>query len=169
MRWLICFLIAACSGHGSAPSDAGCPGPDPGSSGDTTAGTPCTQDGQLCFVENQFSSCASGWYRCAAGKWSRDHGLGAAPGQSCAGAPILSCTVEGNPDCTTNPTAEWCDCGSDGLWHCGCACYGGTCDYACPPDFPGIGSNGPACAGAGSCAYSGHTCTCESNGHFSCN
>jgi hypothetical protein len=172
MRWLPLVLVACTSaGTGTKMQPASCPPPDPGISGDSTAGTACaaSQAGQLCFVDNEFSSCASAWYRCDAGTWTFDHGLGAEQGQSCAGAPVDSCSTEGNPSCDTAPTSQWCGCGGDAVWHCQCACYGGiTCPLACPEMFPGVGSNGPACADAGStCTYPGHTCTCTA-GHFSC-
>jgi hypothetical protein len=132
----------------------------------------------VCFVENNFSSCLSAWYRCDAGKWTVDHSLAADEGASCAGSPIDSCSHEGNPDCNTAPTSEYCTCGSDGLWHCACACYGGdtTCPLACPAELPAQGVGGTLCGGIGAkCTYSGHTCTCTAdpnspgNGYFVCN
>ena len=169
MRWLVAVvLLVAC---GDAPSNPGCPGSQSGQAGDVVEGSPCSaQNGTLCFVENSFSSCESGWYRCERGTWTFDHGLGAQAGQACGDAPLQSCFTEGNPGCDTNPTSQFCDCGSDGLWHCDCACYGGStsCPYECPPDFPDI-TPGPACATMGqTCTYPEHTCTCASDGHFSC-
>jgi hypothetical protein len=170
---LLIVMVAACGVRRSSTNlDASCPPPDPGISGDATEGTPCSlsEIGQLCFVENEFSSCASAWYRCTAGRWNLDHELGVAAGASCTNTPLASCAYEGHPDCSALPTHEGCDCGSDGTWHCQCGCYGGqtTCDLTCPSEFPGVGSNGPACSDAGAtCTYPGHTCTCT-NGQFSC-
>jgi hypothetical protein len=169
MRWSLLVLLAACSSS-SAHS-----GPDAGNLGCPEGVTDITcnanQEGMVCFVQNMFSTCDSGWYRCSGGGWVFDHGLGAMPGQPCSGAPISSCFVEGQPDCSSDPTAESCNCGSDGLWHCSCACYGTqtTCPLDCPQDFPGGGASGAACADTGkTCTYPGHSCTCESDGHFSC-
>ena len=167
MRWsLVLFLIACTTSHGGSPTTLNCPPPD--TSNASAEGTPCSsaQAGQLCFVENDFSSCDSTWYRCSAGKWTRDHGLGADDGQPCAGAPLQGCTTEGNPGCAQLPTSQICDCGMDGLWHCTCGCYGGqsTCPLECPGEFPGVGSNGPKCGAVGStCTYPGHTCTCAAD------
>jgi hypothetical protein len=174
VRWLLAVLLVACTNmHGDPPGNPGCPGPQSGSTGDVVEGSQCgpLQNGMLCFVEDTFSSCASAWYRCALGTWRFDHPLGAEDGQSCADAPLQACFTEGVPGCDTPPTSESCNCGSDGLWHCDCACYGGqtTCPYECPPAFPGVGTNGPLCATPGStCPYPDHTCTCASDGHFSC-
>lgn len=92
----------------------------------TLVGTRCLLSSQvLCFEQDDFSPCYSGFYRCVNEVWTLDHQLDAHEGQSCADSPIDSCTYEGNPDCTTPPTSGECGCGSDGLWHCTCACPGG--------------------------------------------
>jgi len=167
--WLV--LLLACSTRSPLASPAECPASQPGDDGDTLSGTPCAlPDSQLCFVENEFSACESAWFRCVGGTWTMDHGLGAADGQSCAGAALASCDYEGNPGCT-EPTSQSCSCGADGAWHCTCGCYGAEWECgACPADFPGVGTNDlPACSDVGStCAYPGHTCTCTSDGRFSC-
>jgi hypothetical protein len=170
MRCLLIALIAACSsssGHVDPDGPAfGCPG---GVSPDTTCET--AQTGMVCFIENTFSSCSSGWYRCNGHGWDLQTPLNAVDGQSCAGTPLTNCYVEGQPDCSVGQTGQSCTCGGDGLWHCDCACYGAmtSCPLTCPSTFPGVGTNGPLCSGVGqTCTYPGHSCTCDASGRFTC-
>jgi hypothetical protein len=132
MRWLgfLTLIVAACGASDDPPSgqppDAaingdGCPPAYNGAFGDEVEGTACATS-KVCFVENQFSSCQSGFYRCLSGTWHVDHYLGATNGAACGDSPIASCNYEGNPGCDTAPTAESCSCDADGTWHCTCAC-----------------------------------------------
>jgi len=167
----VALLLAGCTHRVSHDLIEGCPSSQPGTGGDELLGTPCALPAdQTCFVVNEFSACDSAWYRCVDGTWTIDHGLAASDGQSCAGSPVASCDYEGNPGCT-EPTSQACSCGSDGLWHCTCACYGAEWECgACPATFPGVGMQQlPACSDIGStCTYPGHTCTCTSSGQFDC-
>jgi hypothetical protein len=125
-RILILFLTMAGCGvstqdTSNGASDDDCPAAYNGAFGDEVDGTACATS-KLCFVENQFSSCESAFYRCIGGTWHVDHTLGAANGASCGDSPVASCTYEGNPGCDVAPTAESCSCNADGTWHCTCAC-----------------------------------------------
>jgi hypothetical protein len=146
------LALVACAPH------ATCPTTQPGFSGDTLSGTACAlPSSELCFVVDQFSGCASAWYRCVGDRWTVDHGL-PSDGQACGDAPISECSIEGNPDCDTEPTSGGCGCGSDGIWRCFCSCYGGRSDCGGCPSVP---RDGTLCEGLGAqCAYPGTTCTC---------
>jgi hypothetical protein len=156
--WILAAL-AAC-GHSSPANDSGdpmCPPPTyDGANGDTIEGAPCASDA-TCFVENTFSSCASGWYKCVSGRWHSDHGIDAVDGASCAGSPLQSCAVEGN-DCSAEPTGIVCACDAGGLWTCTCRCYNAFgADCACPATYRDL--SGVGCGG--DCTYpTGHSCTC---------
>lgn len=162
MRWLVCLLLVGCTQTHGDPGH--CPQFQSGTTGDTLVGTPCDVPPALsCFVQNDFSSCDSAWYRCVDAKWTYEKGLGASDGQPCDAAAFAGCSYEGNPGCT-QPTTQSCSCGSDGLWHCTCGCYGAQWDCgACPATFPGTGTiDFPSCSDFGStCSYpGGHSCTC---------
>jgi hypothetical protein len=169
MRWALGLLLVGCTSHAAMTT---CPSAQSGGDGDALTGTACTLPGdRTCFVENEFSRCESAWYRCVDGIWAIDHALQPNDGSSCAGSPVSSCSFEGNPDCSTEPTAESCACGGDGVWHCTCACYGSqtSCPLECPSEYPGAGSDGPACTDVGlTCPYSGRLCTCVDTGRFEC-
>lgn len=172
--WILA-VVAACGGSstGSSPDSSAdsCPTETNGANGDVVEGSPCSSS-KTCFVENQFSSCASGYYTCVAGKWHLDHDLGATEGASCTDAPLQSCSIEGNPSCTTLPTSGACGCGTDGLWHCDWSCYGAqTTGDPCPATS--ARAVGRFCDPAGyQCTYPDATCTCGDDGHgglaFSC-
>jgi len=117
MKRLLLVLLIGCG----TSTGEDCPDPFNGAFGDAIEGSPCSST-STCFVEDQFSSCASGFYRCVDGTWHFDHGLGATDGGSCTDSPLDSCSYEGNPGCDTLPTAESCTCGAAGTWHCTCAC-----------------------------------------------
>lgn len=176
--WLLSLIVIACaacsSRNAQSGANLGCPPPDPGAGGDSTAGTACPSDeeGHVCFVDDEFSSCLSAFYRCSGGTWMYDHGLGNSVGRldgfACTGDPIDYCAYEGNPTCTAEPTSQSCQCGADGTWVCFCSCYGSNSDCGtCPETFPGVGSNQFFCDAGTVCDYTGHSCTC-SNGYFSC-
>ena len=120
MRWLpFALLCAACGTTSDADED--CPPAYSGAFGDEVEGTSCSTT-RTCFVENQFSTCASAFYRCVGGVWQVDRGLGATEGGACGDSPLAACNYEGNAGCDSAPTAETCICASDGTWHCTCAC-----------------------------------------------
>jgi hypothetical protein len=154
MRALVLVFLIACGGGSQA-----CPG-------ELVAGDPCSFQAE-CWRANTFSSCASGWCRCEAGRTVCDAITNGAP---CGDEPIESCETEGNPSCDTLPTSGACSCGTDGTWHCGCACYGGrtTCEVD-PCTLPLERLRGAMCGDAGkTCSYAGNaTCTCTA-GAFVC-
>jgi hypothetical protein len=165
----IVLLLLGCTGENAATLWS-CPSSEPDSG--SLIGMPCAvSTDHTCFVLNEFSGCDSAYYRCVDGAWAYDHEFDPSDGASCTDAPVTACSYEGNEDCVDAPTAEACSCGGDGLWHCTCACYGTetTCPIECPSEFPGAGSDGPACSDVGTvCSYSGHLCSCADTGLFQC-
>src|ERR1041385_7206660 len=97
MRWLALVFLIACGTTNDSMQADGCP-PDMtnGAFGDDVEGTPCAST-KTCFVENGFSSCASGFYSCVAGKWHMSRSIDAHDGASCTAQPMASCSYEGNP------------------------------------------------------------------------
>jgi hypothetical protein len=165
MKAAVVVAIALLSGCHVAPSGDGCPTRQTGETGDTIEGTACFVDHE-CFVENEFSPCLSGWYRCVDGRFHFDRDIDASDGASCADSPLASCSYEGNPTCETEPASQFCGCDADGTWHCTCACYSPT-SYcgACPSRFdPQLEMT--ACEPVGNtCPYpGGHHCDCVDDG-----
>src|SRR5262245_61250106 len=168
MKSVVVVAIALSAGCYVVPHHTGggeCPTTHDGSSS-TIEGSPCDVD-HLCFVENDFSPCMSGWYRCDNGGGHFDHDIDAETGKSCVESPLSFCAYEGNPSCDIDPTASSCGCGADGTWNCLCFCYSdlGTCGR-CPARFDAQ-LEGTLCGPIGNaCPLSGHTCTCvdDNNG-----
>jgi len=153
---LIGVALAGCSTLHPATQ---CPSHQRGDFGDEVQGMPCDGDG-MCFVVDDFSSCASGYYQCVGGAFQFDHGLDPLDGASCADSPLSSCSTEGN-DCSAEPTGGGCACGTDGNWQCFCRCYGQDC-----PSCPATQQDGVECTPIGnSCPYAGgHHCDCVDTG-----
>lgn len=88
-------------------------------------------------------------------------------GAACDPDRAGSCSVEGNPGCTTAPTSQICNCNEDGTFTCYCACYGGltTCPVACPPTFQSAPTSQCATVGA-TCDYAEGQCTCTASGEM---
>ncbi len=166
LRVIAVIALVGCGGGSQIILDpdgpgAACPASQSGESGDTIDNSPCAlAAGAQCFVVNDFSSCASAWYTCGAdGHFHYDQGLGAQDGASCAGAPVSSCTTEGNPSCQTAPPSGSCTCEANGNWHCVSGCYE-TCPAEYDPAY-----NAAQCMPVGlSCSWPGHNCTCSDTG-----
>jgi hypothetical protein len=144
MRHFVLVLLVACGGGGGGqvPVDEPCPAA-------LADNDPCSFSGR-CWHDDTFSSCNSGWCTCEAGRvacQSITHGA------TCGDEPIDSCSIEGNPSCTTAPTAGGCSC-EEGFWTCFCACYGGqtTCEIDWCSEPPQRIEGAP-------CADPGRTCT----------
>ena len=134
--------------------------------GDTCIGA------ETCFKPNDFSSCEGEVCTCTNGKLACA-AIAPSDGESCANAPIASCSYEGTLTCDTAPTSQFCGCNADGTWHCTCACYGGfanTCNSGCPSRF--ADTDHALCAAPLDCTFPEGTCHCvaEPGGtaHFTC-
>jgi len=149
--FVLCALVA-CNDRGSGGGVATrCEGAQEGAI--CTSSVPCV-------MPNDFSSCESSVCACTGGRYHCEP-IAPADGEPCTGAPIQSCSYEGNPSCTISPTSQGCGCDADGTWHCACACYGTgtTCVDGCPARFiPEM--EGVPCTGSLSCTYPGTTCRC---------
>lgn len=155
MRVALVLLVglAACDSSGS-DADA-CPM-------DLREGDACLFAGR-CWHQDGFSSCYSGWCSCFGGRVVCD-GIAPSNGLACGDEPIDSCSYEGNPDCNTPPTAQWCDCDQSGTWTCGCSCYGLSTTCAVDPcSLPPGRINGAGCSDHDDvCTYQdGTVCRCQ--------
>lgn len=159
MRIVVLVFLVACADHGAGRAMSTC-------ESSVSDGASCLVP-QSCFKPNDFSGCASEICTCANGKYSCT-AIAPQEGESCMGAPITSCSYEGNPSCDTSPTSQFCSCNADGTWHCTCACYGGfanTCSTGCPVRF--ADAENAMCAPPLDCTFPEGSCHCA-DGHFTC-
>ena len=157
MRLCLVLLVAGLVACGT-PDDrdgAGCPT-------SLADGAACGFEGR-CWRANDFSSCLSEWCTCEEGQVTCE-AIAPQAGDACGDEPISQCSYEGNPGCTTLPTAASCACTAVGTWQCDCACYGGqtTCTVD-PCTLPPERLRERACGDLGLvCSYpGGASCTCD--------